>query len=84
MVIAQSSHIQWAAEITYLEATKVPPHSVLYSHWSRNVEAWLSLVERFIVLLRQLSYAIKNQLGHAKPPTRDTRDRWLPCTERYY
>ena len=30
----------------------------------------LSLVERFIVLLRQLSFAIKNQLGHPKPPTR--------------
>ena len=42
--------------------------SVLHSHWSRNVEAWLSLVERFIVMLRQLSYAIKNQLGHPKPP----------------
>ena len=37
------------------------------SHWWRNVEAWLSLVESFIVLLRQLSYAIKSQLG-------------LPCT----
>ena len=41
--------------------------SVLHSHWSRNVEARLSLVQRFIVLLRQLSYAIKNQLGHPKP-----------------
>ena len=30
----------------------------------------LSLVESFIVLLRQLSYAIKNQLGHPKHPTR--------------
>ena len=45
-------------------------NSVLHSHWSRNVEARLSLVESFIVLLRQLSYAIKNQLGHPKPPTR--------------
>ena len=44
--------------------------SVLHSHWSRNVEARLSLVEIFIVLLRQLSYAIKNQLGHPKTPTR--------------
>ena len=44
--------------------------SVVHSHWSRNVEARLSLVERSIVLLRQLSYAIKNQLGHLKPPTR--------------
>ena len=44
--------------------------SVLHSHWSRKVEARLSLVESFIVLLRQLSYAIKNQLGHPKPPTR--------------
>ena len=44
--------------------------SVVHSHWSRNDEARLSLVESFIVLLRQLSYAIKNQLGHPKPPTR--------------
>ena len=44
--------------------------SVVHSHWSRNVEARLSLVESFIVMLRQLSYAIKNQLGHPKPPTR--------------
>ena len=42
--------------------------SLVHSHWSRNVETWLSLVERIIVLLRQLSYAIKNQLGHPKPP----------------
>ena len=28
----------------------------------------LSLVERIIVFLSQLSYAIKNQLGHPKPP----------------
>ena len=42
---------------------------VVHSHWSRNVEARLSLVESFIVMLRQLSYAIKNQLGHPKPPT---------------
>ena len=34
--------------------------SVLHSHWSRNVEARLSLVESFIVLLRQLSFAIEN------------------------
>ena len=36
--------------------------SLVHSHWSKNVEARLSLVESFIVLLRQLSYAIKNQL----------------------
>ena len=41
---------------------------MVHSHWSRNVEAWLSLVERFIVLLRQLSYAIKNQLVASKAP----------------
>ena len=50
--------------------TKHSQSSVVHSHWSRNVEARLSLVETFIVLLRQLSYAIKNQLGHPKPPTR--------------
>merc|ERR550539_2250146 len=37
--------------------------SLLHSHWSRSNEARLSLVERIIVLLCQLSYAIKNQLG---------------------
>ena len=52
------------------------PGSLVHSHWSRNVEAWLSLVESFIVLLRQLYYAIKNLYG--------IRDRWLPCTERSY
>ena len=33
------------------------------SHWTRASECW----NIFIVLLRQLSYAIKNQLGHRKP-----------------
>ena len=28
--------------------------SLVHSHWSRNVEARLSLVESFIVMLRQL------------------------------
>ena len=42
--------------------------SVVHSHWSRNVEALLSLVERFIVLLRQLYYTIKNQLVASKAP----------------
>ena len=35
---------------------------MVHSHWSRMVEVWLSLVQSFIVLLRQISYAIKNQL----------------------
>ena len=37
--------------------------SVLHSHLSRNIEAWLSLAERFIVLLRQLSYAIRKEMA---------------------
>ena len=41
-------------------------YSVLHSHWSRNVEARLSLVESFMMLLCQLSYAIKNQRGASK------------------
>ena len=41
--------------------------SLVHSHWSRNVEARLSLVER-CWLLRQLSYAIKNQLVASKAP----------------
>ena len=28
-----------------------PAHSLLHSHWSSSNEAWLSLVEKFIVLL---------------------------------
>ena len=38
-------------------------------------------------LLRQLSYAIKNQLVASKAPSLVLyviRDRWLPCTERFY
>ena len=45
-------------EFLNIEVTKISS-SVLLSHWSRNVEAWLSLVERFRVLLRQLSDAIR-------------------------
>ena len=62
---------------------------MVHSHWSRNVEARLSLVERIIVLLRQPSYAIKNQLGQrvfacSSLVLYGIRDRWLPCTERSY
>ena len=46
--------------------SRLPRNSGLHSHWSRNVEAWLSMVESFSVLLRQQSYAIKHQLGHPK------------------
>ena len=38
------------------------------SHWSSSYNAALLLVESFIVLLRQLSYAIKNQLVASKAP----------------
>ena len=38
-----------------------PIGSVVHSHWLRNVEAWLSLVE-------SVAGAIKNQLSHSKPP----------------
>ena len=41
---------------------------MVHSHWSRSNEARLSLVESFIVLLRQHSYAIKNQQGASKKP----------------
>ena len=50
--------------------TKVRARLQEYSHWSSSNKARLSLVESFKVLLRQQSYAIKNQLGHPKPPTR--------------
>ena len=45
--------------------------SLVHSHWSRNVEASLSLIESlniFMVLLYQFSYAIKNQLVASKAP----------------
>ena len=38
------------------------------SHWSSSYITALSLVESFIVMLRQLSYAIKNQLKAPKAP----------------
>ena len=52
-------NVSWNRE----DGESIARNSILHSHWSRNVEAWLSLVESFIVLLRQLSYAIKKQLG---------------------
>ena len=45
-----------------------PPLCSIHSHWSRNVEALLSLVRSFIVMLHQLSNAIKNQLVASKAP----------------
>ena len=38
------------------------------SHWSTSYITALSLVESFIVMLRQFSYAIKNQLKAPKTP----------------
>ena len=40
--------------------------SLVHSHWSRIVEAWLSLVESYRVFLCQLSYVIKNKLVGSK------------------
>ena len=48
--------------------------SLVHSHWSRNVEAWLSLVESFIML--------KYFHGVATPALLCHKDRWLPYTER--
>ena len=42
--------------------------SRLCSHWSSSYITALSLVEILLVMLRQLSYAIKNQLKAAKAP----------------
>ena len=50
----------------YLLTTDCSSANVLNSHWSRNVEARLSLAERIIVLLRQLFYAIKIGGFHAR------------------
>ena len=48
----------------FVSSKKLHP-SVVHSHWSRIIEALLSLVE-IMVLLHQLSYAIKNQLKACK------------------
>ena len=42
--------------------------SVLHSHWSRNVEAWLSLVERIIVLLAPALLCHKEPARASKAP----------------
>ena len=55
--------------ITSLTQSHSLHSSLVHSHWSRNVEAWLSLVESFRVLLCQLSYAIKNPLVASKAPS---------------
>ena len=76
--------------------TPSPATSLVHSHWSRNVEARLSLVE---------SNAAPALLCHKEPARRiqspllgalerkipcsslvlyGIRDRWLPCTERSY
>ena len=47
--------------------------SLVHSHWSRTIEALLSLVE-IKLLIRQLSYAIKKQLKGAY-------NRYFPCME---
>ena len=49
--------------------------SVLHSHWSRNVEAWLSLVERIIVLLRQ------DSLWHKRAGASNSSE--VPSTSRW-
>ena len=48
--------------------------SRLVSHWSRAS----------IVMLRQQSYDIKNQLGHPKPPTMDFGTKYPPNTLRWF
>ena len=43
-------------------------YTLLRSHWSSSYITALSLVENFLVMLRQPSYAIKNQLKAPKAP----------------
>ena len=53
------------------ERDKVRTRNMTYihdSHWSSSYITALSLVESFRVLLRQLTYAIKNQLVASKAP----------------
>ena len=66
--------------------------SVLRYYWSSSNEAWLSLVESFIIVLRQQSYAMNNQLGHPKTQRYFLllvgslwhKDSRFPWTERIY
>ena len=67
---------------------------MVHSHWSRSNKAWLSLVQGFIVLLRQCllchkepAHRIQSPLLRAcllLPGSLCHKDSWLPCTERSY
>ena len=70
-------------------------NSLVHSHWSRLKEARLSLVESFIVLLRQCLFCDKEYAPRIQSPPLGTfclllagslwhKDSWLPCTERSY
>ena len=70
-------------------------YSVVRSHWSRSNEARLSLVESFIVLLRQCLLCHKEPAPRIQSPLLGAfclllagslwhKDSWLPCTERSY
>ena len=59
------------------------------AEWKTSGALSLVGIVEIVVLLRQLSYAIKNQLVASKAPYYSLvlygiRDRWLPCTERSY
>ena len=65
--LAQAS--SWCRVISWLDNSSLLASfslktdiSRLCSHWSSSYITALSLVESFTVMLRQLSYAIKNQL----------------------
>ena len=69
--------------------------SLVHSHWSRNVEAWLSLVESFIMLKYFHGIAMTALLCHKEPAQGMKnapdiggilcpKDLWLTCTGRSY
>ena len=76
-------HLYQGRDISSILIGRAP--TLLRSHWSRASECWnifmhwKVLLLAVLVMLRQQPYAIKNQLGHPKPPTRGNllAPRWF-------
>ena len=59
--LGQTSHQSPATSLRHLRSVQA---SLGHSHWTRVIQTRLSLVETFIVLLRQLTCAVKNKSCH--------------------
>ena len=62
------AHSEWNQPLPGITVRLLSPTYIQDSHWSSSYITALSLVESFRVFLRQLSYAIKNQLVASKAP----------------